>query len=178
MLAGNGGLSLISSIFAKPAIKPALHQRGQNHIAHQYDCQEQPVWSGKRDKPERSGQGRNRQPGTHRDDDDRRDDERPTGPALDKRDLVGADDMNDQRLGEQRLDEPAGVEQGWVVPAIEHVQQHEECQVIEDRAYRPDKQNKAQDPVDLPLARLAQPLGIHCIGGDGGLREIVEEVIG
>jgi len=29
----------------------------------------------------------------------------------------GADDVNDQRLGEERLDKPAGVEQNWVLPA-------------------------------------------------------------
>jgi len=54
-------------------------------------------------------EGRNRKPGADRDDDQGSEDERPTGPAFDKRDLVGAYDMDDQRLGEERSYEPAGV---------------------------------------------------------------------
>lgn len=35
--------------------------------------------------------------------------ELPTRAALDEGDIVRADDMHDQRLGDQRLDEPAGL---------------------------------------------------------------------
>src|ERR1039458_10153962 len=52
-------------------------------------------------KNARSLKGRNRQPGAGRDDDHGGEDERPTGPALDERDLVGANDMDDQRLGNE-----------------------------------------------------------------------------
>jgi Ni/Co efflux regulator RcnB len=103
----------------KPAVKPTLDQLRQDHVTRQHNRQQQPVQWRKWDKPERVGEGRNRQQGAHADDYYRSDDEWPTGPALEKRDLVGADDVNDQRLGEERLDEPAGVEQGRVVPAIE-----------------------------------------------------------
>jgi len=127
---------------------------------------------------ERVRQGRNRQPGADCDDDQRSGDQRPTGPALEKWDFVGANDMDDERLGKERLHEPAGVEQGRVMLAVENVQHHEKRQVIEDRADRPDKQNKSQDFANRPCARLGQPFGIHLVGGDGGLREVVQEVIG
>jgi len=130
--------------FAKPANEPGLHHLGQQRIAQQHDGQIQPEQRRERDKPERVRQRRNRQPGAGRDDDHGSEDERPTGPALDERDFVGANDMDDQRLGEERFHEPAGVEQGRVVPAVENVQHQEECQVIEDRADRSDEQNKTQ----------------------------------
>jgi hypothetical protein len=40
--------------------------------------------------------------------------------------------VNDRGLGEEGLDEPAGVEQGLIVSATKYVQHHEERQVIED----------------------------------------------
>ena len=105
-------------------------------------------------------------------------DQRPTGPALDERNLAGANHVDDQRLREERLHEPAGVEQGRVVPGVEHIQHDEERQVIEDRADRADKQNEALDFADRPFARLGQPVGVHVVGGDGRLREVVEQVVG
>ena len=62
----------------------------------------QPVQRRERDEPERVRQGRNRQQGAQNDDDYGSQDERSTGPALDERDLVGTDDMDDQSLGEER----------------------------------------------------------------------------
>ena len=86
--------------------------------------------------------------------------------------------MDNQRLGENRLHEPAGLEQYRVVPAVENVQHHEECRVIEDRADRTNKQNEMQDFVNRPSARLDQPLFIHIVGGNGGLREVIQEIVG
>jgi len=118
--------------FPKPANEPGFHQLCQNRIAQQHDCQKQPVQRRERDKSERVRQGRNRQPGADRDDDYGSEDERPTGPALDKRNLVGANDMDNQRLGEKRFHEPAGVKQGRVMPAVENIQHYEERHVIKD----------------------------------------------
>ena len=118
--------------FAKPANEPGLHHLGQQRIAQQHDGQIQPEQRRERDEPKCVRQRRNRQPGAGRYDNYGSKDERPTGPALDERDLVGANDMDDQRLGEERLHKPAGVEQGRVVPAVEHVQHQEKRQVIED----------------------------------------------
>jgi len=71
--------------------------------------------------PSASARGETASPAP-RDDDYRGENERPAGPALEERDLVGSDDVNDQRPGEERLDEPAGLEQGRVLPAIEYLQ--------------------------------------------------------
>jgi hypothetical protein len=56
---------------AKSAVKPGLHQLGQDHLTHQYDRQEQPVQGWQWDKSERASQGRSGQPGAYRDYDDR-----------------------------------------------------------------------------------------------------------
>ena len=102
--------------FAKPANKPGLHHLGQQRIAQQHEGQIQPEQRRERDEPERGRQRRNRQPGAGRDDDHGSEDERPTGPALDERDFVGANDMDDERLGEERLHKPARLEQDRVTP--------------------------------------------------------------
>src|ERR1035441_1023073 len=82
---------------AKPANEPGLHHLGQQRIAQQHDGQKQPVQRRERDEPERLRQRRNRQPGADRDDDYGSEDERPTGPPLDERDLVGANDRSEER---------------------------------------------------------------------------------
>src|SRR5664280_2581402 len=164
--------------FAKPANEPGLHHLGQQRVAQQHDGQIQPEQRRERDESKRVRQRRYRQPGAGRYDNYGSEAERPTGPALDERDFVGANDMDDECLGEERLHKPAGVEQGRVVPAVENVQHQEKRQVIEDGADRPDKQNKSQDLPNLPLARFGQPVGIHLVGGNGGLREVVQEVVG
>src|ERR1017187_10392926 len=78
--------------FAKPANKPGLYHLCQQRITQQHYGQKQPVPRRERDKPERVCQGRNRQPGAYRDDDHGSEDERPTGPALDERDLVRSEE--------------------------------------------------------------------------------------
>ena len=89
--------------FAKLANEPGLHELGQDRIGQQHSGQIQPVERRERDKAEGVGQRRDRQPGAGRDDDYGGEDERPTGPALDERDFVGANDMDDQCLGAERL---------------------------------------------------------------------------
>ena len=54
------------------------------------------------------------QPDAHHHHRERRERQRPAGPALQERNLVGADDVDDQGLRQQRLDEPAGLEQRGV----------------------------------------------------------------
>src|SRR4030095_10092990 len=105
-------------------------------------------------------------------------DQRPACPTLDKRDFVGANDVNYQRLGEERFHEPAGVEQGGGMPAVEYIQHHEECQVIEDRADRTNEKNETLNLANGPLARPGQPVRIHFVGGDCGLREVVQQIVG
>ena len=129
-------------------------------------------------KPSIPASGREGQQRPHRHDHQRGQQQRAAGPALDERDLVGADDVDDQGLGEQALHEPAGVEQGRVAQAVEDVQHDEVGQVVEDRADRPDEQDEAAQLADGPLARLLQPLRVDLVGGDGGLREIVQQVVG
>ena len=44
--------------------------------------------------------------------------QRPTRPAFNKRDLVGVQNREDQGLGEERLHEPAGVQKGRTAPSV------------------------------------------------------------
>lgn len=99
----------------KPAYEPALHQLSQNHVAQQHDRKQQPVQRRKLDQPQRGSQGRNRQRGAYRYDIQGGGDQRPACPTLDERDFVCANDVDDQRLSEERFHEPAGVEQGGVM---------------------------------------------------------------
>jgi hypothetical protein len=55
--------------FAKSANEPGLDDLRQNRVAQQHGSQVHPVERRERDKPERVGQGRDRQPGACRDDD-------------------------------------------------------------------------------------------------------------
>ena len=52
--------------------------------------------------------------------------------AFDERDLRRSDDMNDKGLGQKGFDEPSGLEQRWIVPAIEDVEHHAVGRVVED----------------------------------------------
>ena len=86
---------------AEFADKPGFDHLGQERIAEQHEGQVEPVECRQRDKSERTGQGGDRQPSAARDDDQRSEDQRPTGAALEKWDLVGANDVNDQGLREE-----------------------------------------------------------------------------
>ena len=108
----------------------------------------------------------------------RTDEQRFAGQALDKRDLVGADDVDDERLGEQRFHEPAGVKQRWVVPALEHDQHDEEGHVVKDGADGPDDHDEAPQVAKFPLPWLGKPFFVDCVCRDGGVAQIVQEVVG
>jgi len=60
-------------------------------------------------------------------------------------DLRGADDVDDERLRQQGFDEPAGLEQRWIIPAVEHIEHSEKGRVIEDRADRSDEDHELEN---------------------------------
>src|SRR3984893_720124 len=74
--------------------------------------------------------------------------------------------------------QPAGLKQPRIGPGVEHVQHDEERQVVEDGADGSDEQNKPLNLANRPLARLSQPFGVNRIGRDGGLRKVVQQVVG
>ena len=64
----------------------------------------------------------------------------------------GANDEQDQRLGRQRLDEPAGVKQ--LLGSAKEMQQGVKGRKIVERADRPDVDHKIANELDVPAARL------------------------
>ncbi len=71
-----------------------------------------------------------------------------------ERNFVRANDVDDQRLGQQALDEPAGLKQACAVrrrlgragvPALEEVQHHEIGGVVENRRARADEDDEARE---------------------------------
>ena len=88
-----------------------LDALGQEDVAEERQYDQRPVERGQRRETQPARNGRKRQPGAERHDDGGGDRQRPTGPALQEGDAVGANDVNDERLRQQRLDEPAGLEE-------------------------------------------------------------------
>ena len=91
------------------ADKPHLHGLCEQDVAKQRSEQDWPIERRQRGESERGREGRVGQPrgdghdrhGGHR--------ELPTRATLDEGNFIGADDVDDQRLGNERLDEPAGL---------------------------------------------------------------------
>ena len=107
--------------------------------------------------------------------------------TLEERDLVGADHVDDERLRQQALDEPARLKQaravrggrgGRDIPAAEHVEHHEVGRVVEDRRARADEHDEAGERLDVPRSWLPDLVGVDIVGRDRGLTEIVEQVVG
>ena len=134
--------------------EPGFDHLRQQYITNHHHRQQQPVQGRKCDEPECASQWRNRQQSAHDYNDQGGGDQRPAGPAFNKWDFVGANDMDDQRLRKQAFDKPAGVEQGRIVPGVENISQHEESQVNEDRADGTDEEDKTLDFTNGPFARL------------------------
>ncbi len=59
--------------------------------------------------------------------------------------------------------------------AVEH---REIRHVVEDRADRADAEHELRDVADVPAPRHREIFGVDIVGRDGGLREVVEQVVG
>ena len=136
------------------AHEPDLHDMGQHRIGEQDQRDQRPIERGQRNEAERGAEPAVGQPDSHHADDQRGRQQRRAGAALDEGDLAGADDVDDQRLGQQGFDEPAGLEQGRIGPRAEHEQHHAIGDIVEDRADRPDIDHELEDVADVPAARL------------------------
>src|ERR1700730_9205524 len=126
-----------------------------------------------------SSQGRVREPDADANNHDRRDRERPTGPALKKRDFLGANHVDYQRLRDQRFDEPASLE-NWStrrVPTTKQVQHHEVSCIVENRSDRTDTEDKPGNLTNLPAAWLRGFLWPNVIGRNRNLRKVVQKIV-
>src|ERR1035441_10232778 len=62
-----------------------------------------------------------------------------TSAALQEGNLRSAYDMDDERLRQQGLYKPSGLEQRWIIPAVENVEHDKISSIVENRTDRPDE---------------------------------------
>ena len=96
-----------------------MRQRG---VAQQEACDNRPVERRQWRELQRAADRREGQSNTDHTDDYRRRDEGGAGAALQERDLRGPDDVDDERLRQQGFDEPTGLKQRRVIPAVEDIE--------------------------------------------------------
>src|SRR5580700_5397267 len=122
-----------------------------------------------------TGKWRVRQPHANANDHNRRDSKGPAGPALKKRDFLGANYVDYQRLRDQRFDEPASLENRSPgrVPTTKQVQHHKVSCIVENRTDRTDTQDKLGNLTNLPTARFRGLLQPNTIGRNRNLRKVV-----
>ena len=101
-------------------------------------------------------------------------DQRAAGPAA-QWILRSADDENDQRLGSQRLDKPAGMKLRLI--RVEEMQQHIEGQEIKDRADGSDEHHEIANQADIPLLGLDQVCLVDVVGRNRELGQVVKKII-
>jgi hypothetical protein len=159
----------------------------QDDVAHQRDSQKRPIQRRKRGEPEVAPHRRKRQGDADGHDHRGHYQEWPRGDALQERDSVGTDDVDDERLRQQALHEPPRLEQARAVgrgfgrrdvPATEEIQHHEERGVVEDRRARANEYDVARQLPDVPRPRLLDLFGVHVVGGNSRLADVVEHVVG
>jgi len=146
----------------------------EQQVDHDHSRQEEEVQGWQRCETKESGKWRVREHAANRDNQERRQRERPAGVAA-QRITCRTNNKQDQCPGRERLHEPTGMEEHST--SVEDPQHNEEGQEVEDRADRPDEDHKITNQFDIPVLRLFDVAGIHVIGWNGHLREIVEEVV-
>ena len=175
----------------------------ERHIANHGCSDERPVDRRKRHQPKinrnRGDVGNSRSDG---DDGERGDKECWAGRTLKEGDLPCSDDMDDQRLSNDRLNEPSRVKEsssvslignnigplrkpmeqlgGSLQPkimAFKKEQHQRKGRVIENRTRRPDEHHELLNITDIPLAGLEKEFLIHSVIGNPDLGKIVEQVI-
>ena len=138
--------------------------------------------------------------GAKRHDDDRGHSELPTRPRLNERNEIGANDVDDERLGHERFDKPASVKQRGRVGlfragaiceargefcrwhevemvAFENEPHHGVGRVVENRTDRADADDEFCDLADVPRPRLGDLLRADVVGRNRHLREVVEQIV-
>ena len=150
----------------------------QGDVAHKDKTERHPISWRQRDEAQKAAEPGERQGYPDCADHDGRGDKRRTGSAFKKRNLRGADDVDDERLCEQGFDEPAALEQSGIAPGVEAVEHQEIRDIVEDRADWADEQNEFRDVADVPPPRHGQVFGVDVVGRDRGLREVVQQVVG
>ena len=124
------------------ASQPHLHPLREDEVSQQRDSQEWPIEPRERGESEIFTQRSEGDGAANRHDGPRHGHQGPRREALEKGDLVGANDVDDECLGQQALDKPAGLKQAGTaggslrsgdIPAIKEEEHDEVGGVVEDR---------------------------------------------
>ncbi len=167
--------------------EPRLDSLRQRGVAHDREPEQRPVQRRQPREPEVLPHGREWEGDADGHDHRRHDHQGPRGAALEERDLVRADDVDDQRLREQALDEPARLKQAGTpprrlrragVPAVEHVQHHEIRRVVEQRRAWADEDDEPGELAQIPGPGPCDLLRIDVVGRDGRLADVGEQIVG
>ncbi len=98
------------------------------------------------------------------------------GPAAEERYAPRADHEDDEGLGRERLDEPAGMKERRA--RVEDEQHHAERREIEERADRAEDDHEAADRRRCPrLSGRCEQLLVDVVGRDRHLADVVEQVV-
>src|SRR5208337_2954831 len=89
--------------------------------------------------------------------------------------LRGADDEDDQRLGGQRLDKPAGVK--LRLAGVKEMQQDIECQEVEDGTDGSEQNHEITDDADIPPLGLDQVGIVDVVRWNRNLGHVVKEIV-
>ena len=179
-------MSTSSETFEEPGFNRVRHRA----VREQEERDPAEIGERQRHHAEERRKRRVGQPDRHGHDGERGQQHRERGAALQERDFARPDDVHDERLRQKRLHEPAGLEERhgvifyatrhrWVVEntAVEEKPHQGKGGVIENRADRPDHDHEPLDVADVPLARTPDLLLIDAVGGNAGLRKVVEQVV-
>ena len=113
---------LAGSVQSEALDDPGLHELRERHVRGQDGNKCQQVLVRQRDQVQSVCEMRHGKPQSEQADGSRGPHQSGARLALQERDLARANDMHDQRLRQQRLDEPPALEEGWIVPGAKEVQ--------------------------------------------------------
>ena len=146
----------LNSTQPEPSNEPRLHDMRQDDIARKNKTERYPIGRRQRDKTQEAGEPGVRKGYSDCGNNEGCRDERCAGSTLEKRNLGGANNVDDERLRQQGFDEPSSLEQCRIIPRIEDVEHREISDIIEDRADWTDEQHELRDVSNVPSPRHRQ----------------------
>lgn len=140
---------------SKPPDEPGFDRLRQSQITADDARDNGPEGPGQGGKAKAVRKIRRRQSNARRTNSNRRQNQRPACAALNERNLVRADNVNDQGLRQNRLDEPCGLEHRGLFGRVRaKAEIHDGIgDIIENRTHRSHKHHKLGNMPDVPTSR-------------------------
>src|SRR6516225_1047196 len=100
------------------------------------------------------------------------------GSAFNERDPGSTDNVNNERLRQQRFDEPSGLKQRRIGQRVKYVEHGSVGGVIKNRTDRTDEYHELEDVADVPTTRRSEVLCVDMVRRNCRLRKVVEQIVG